>query len=137
QWIRVCGGELVPYARCCDRALWGLIGEHESRVALPDLMSPLRAGRAATRFRDAPVPSGHVFEILRAGQWAPSAGNFQPVRFVVLRDRARLAELDRLARESVELSAHWFARYREGAPEHPAWTRVPLALALVADPTKW
>jgi nitroreductase len=99
-------------------------------------MTTLCALRAATRFTDAPVPPGHVFEILRAAQWAPSAGNFQPVRFVVLRDRARLAELDALARESVEISAHWFARYREGAPEHPDWTRVPLAIALIADPTK-
>ena len=73
---------------------------------------------------------------MRAGQWAPSAGNFQPVRFVVVRDRARLAELEALARESIAISAHWFPRYRDGAPEHPDWTRVPLAIALIADPTK-
>src|SRR5262249_34984255 len=89
-----------------------------------------------TRFTDVPVPAGHVFEILRAGQWAPSAGNFQPIRFIVLREPERLARLEALARESVEISAHWFPRYRTGVSEHPDWTRVPLAIALIADPTK-
>ena len=134
--IRLPLGELVAGERHGDPAPKELIEEPESRAVVPDLMTTLRALRAATRFTDAPVPPGHVFEILRAGQWAPSAGNFQPVRFVVLRDRARLADLDALARESIEISAHWFARYREGASEHPDWTRVPLAIALIADPTK-
>jgi nitroreductase len=88
------------------------------------------------RFTEAPVPARHVFEILRAAQWAPSAGNFQPIRYVVVRDRRRLAALGELARESVEVSGHWVARYREGATEHPDWQRVPLAVALIADPTR-
>jgi nitroreductase len=99
-------------------------------------MIALAGVRAAARFTDAPVPASHVFEILRAAQWAPSAGNFQPIRFVTLRDRGRLAALGALARESVKISAHWFPRYRDGASEHPDWARVPLAVALIADPTR-
>jgi nitroreductase len=55
---------------------------------------------------------------------------------VVLRDRARLAKLADLARESVAVSGHWVSRYREGLGEHPDWRAVPLAIALITDPTK-
>jgi nitroreductase len=134
--VRLSLGELVSDERFGDPAPKELIEEGAAPAALPDLLATIEALCGAARFTDAPVPPEHVFEILRAGQWAPSAGNFQPVRFVVLRDRARLAALDALARESVEISAHWFPRYRDGAPEHPDWTRVTLAIALIADPTK-
>jgi nitroreductase len=134
--IRLSLGELVSAERFGDPAPTELIEGGDAPLAVPDLMTAMLELRGATRFTDAPVPADHVFEVLRAGQWAPSAGNFQPLRFVVLRERARLAELDALARESAAISAHWFARYRDGAPEHPDWTRVPLAIALIADPTK-
>ena len=134
--IRLSLGELVSGERYGDPAPKELIEGPEAPAAAADLMAAMRAVRAATRFTDRPVAPGDVFEILRAGQWAPSAGNFQPVRFVVMRDRAQLGRLDELARESVEISAHWFPRYRAGATEHPDWSRVPLAIALIADPTK-
>jgi nitroreductase len=134
--VRLSLGELVSGERYGDPPPKELIEEGAPRAPVPDLMTAMRALRIPIRFTEAPVPAAHVFEILRAGQWAPSAGNFQPIRFVVLRERASLTQLDRLARESVEVSAHWFPRYRNGASEHPDWTRVPLAIALIADPTK-
>ena len=134
--LRLSLGELVSSERYGDPAPKELTEERETRATVPDLMTTMLGLRGATRFTEAIVPDDHVFEVLRAGQWAPSAGNFQPVRFVVLRDRTGLARLDALARESTEISAHWFPRYRQGAPEHPDWTRVPLAIALIADPTK-
>lgn len=127
---------LVSGERHGDPAPQELIEAGDAHAAVPDLMTTLLGLRGATRFTDTPVPAGHLFEVLRAGQWAPSAGNFQPIRFVIVRDPARLAELDALARESVAISAHWFPRYRDGASEHPDWRRVPLAIALIADPTK-
>jgi nitroreductase len=128
--------ELVSGERYGDPAPKELIEADDARAAVPDLMTAMLGLRGATRFTDAPVPAGHVFEILRAARWAPSAGNFQPIRFVVLRDRFRLAELGALARESVAISAHRFPHYRDGVSEHPDWTRVPVAIALIADPTK-
>jgi nitroreductase len=129
-------GELVSAERHGDPAPPEVIDAGASLAPLPGLLPAMLGLRAATRFTDDPVEPAHVFEILRAAQWAPSAGNFQPVRYVVIRDRARLCELARLARESVEISAHWFPRYRDGRGEHPDWRRVPLALALIADPTR-
>jgi len=134
--MRLSLGLLVSSERYGDPAPKELIEERDAGLPVPDLLATMESQRAATRFTDAPVLPEHVFDVLRAGQWAPSAGNFQPIRFVVLRDRLRLAELHSLARESVAVSAHWFPRYRDGASEHPDWTRVPLAIALIADPTK-
>jgi nitroreductase len=113
-----------------------VLEEHEVRLPLPDLEATMRGLRRTTRFADTPIPAGALFEILRAARWAPSAGNFQPIRYVVLRDREQLARLQGLAEESVRISAHWVPQYQEGRGEHPDWTRVPVAIALIADPTK-
>jgi len=134
--IRLSLGELVASERYGDPAPKELTEERETPVAVPDLMETMLGLPTTTLFAGARVSDDHVFEILRAGQWAPSAGNFQPVRYVVLRDPERLRQLDGIARESVSVSAHWFPRYRNGAAEHPDWTQVPLAVALIADPAK-
>lgn len=127
---------LVSSERYGQPAPQDVIEERETDVPMPDLMQAMLSARRILRFTDRPVPPEVLFEILRAARWAPSAGNFQPVRYVVLRDRQRLAGLDELARESLAISAHWFPRYREGFSEHPDWARVPVAVALIADPTK-
>ena len=134
--IRLPLGELVSSERHGDPAPKELIEEPPTSASVPDLIAVLRALPTTTRFAAAPVAPEPVFEILRAGQWSPSAGNFQPVRYVVLRERKRLAALAALARESAAVSAHWVPQYRAGAVDHPDWTTVPLAVALIADPTK-
>lgn len=128
--------ELTSAERYGHAAPADLIREPAPAAAMPDLMTAMLDLAWPARFTDEPVPARHLFEVLRAGQWAPSAGNFQPIRYVVLRDRRRLAALDELARESVDISGHWVKRYREGGTEHPDWQRVPLAVALIADPTR-
>lgn len=133
---RLALAELVSQERYGQPAPVDLIREPPRAAAMPDLMTALLDFAPTARFAEAPVPAGHVFEILRSAQWAPSAGNFQPIRYVVLRDRRRLAALGELARESVEVSGHWISRYREGATGHPDWARLPLAVALIADPTR-
>src|ERR1700694_1709162 len=62
--LRLSLGELVSGERHGNPAPKELIEEPEPRTVVPDLMTTLRALRAATRFTDAPVPPGHVFEIL-------------------------------------------------------------------------
>jgi nitroreductase len=128
--------ELVAEERYGASASSAPAADAGSAGRLPELLETVTGVRWVTRFRDEPVPMSSVIEILRAGQWAPSAGNFQPVRYVLLRDRARLARLADLARESVEISAHWAPAYRGSAGEHPDWRAVPLAIALISDPTK-
>ena len=44
-------------------------------------------GRFSCRsFEAAPIPRERIVELLEAAQWAPSAGNLQPWRFVVVTD---------------------------------------------------
>ncbi len=128
--------QLVSGERYGAPAPAALLGPREAAVPMPDLLSTMLAARSATRFTDEPVPAEYVFELLRAAQWAPSAGNFQPVRHVVLQDRDGLARLAELAEESVALSGHWTPAYRGGRGEHPDWARAPLAIALLADPAR-
>lgn len=128
--------ELVAGERFGEPAPVELIQEREATAPMPDLMAAMLNLRRVTRFTGDPVPAEYVFELLRAAQWAPSAGNFQPIRYVVMRDRQRLAALQSLADESLAISSHWFPRYRQEFTEHPNWTQVPLAIALIADPAK-
>ena len=54
-------------------------------IGLYEAMSTTRAVR---RLREDPVPDAVVERILRAATWAPSGGNAQPWRVVVVRDAA-------------------------------------------------
>src|SRR2546430_15258216 len=139
--VRLALGDMVSSERYGDPGTKELREERQpperrAPVAVPDLMTAMRELVETTRFTDAPVPSEHVFVILRAGQWAPSAGNFQPIRYVVLRERERLAALDALARESAAGSAPRVPRHPPGALGHPQWGDVAAAVALIAGPTK-
>ena len=52
--------------------------------------------RSIREFTDQEVALEHLYEIIRAGIWAPSGLNNQPWRFVIVRDpdmRAKIAEL--------------------------------------------
>ena len=63
--------------------------------------------RRSTRvFRDKPVEEYLVKRILEAGRYAPSAGNNQSWKFVVVQDRQMIAEMT----EHVVKMADWAAR---------------------------
>jgi nitroreductase len=48
-------------------------------------------------FADTPLDRNAITPLLDAGRWAPSGGNLQPWRFVVVRDRALREQLARAA----------------------------------------
>ncbi len=54
--------------------------------------------RSVRRYREEQVPEGAVRRILECGRFAPSAGNSQPWRFVVVRDRKMLEGMERAVR---------------------------------------
>lgn len=64
-------------------------------VSLHDTMSTLRAVR---RLRPEPIPDAVLQRILQAAAWAPSGGNAQPWRVVVVRDAAQRRALGDLYR---------------------------------------
>jgi len=58
----------------------------------------IKTRRTVRRFKPTPVPQEHILKILDAARLAPTAGNQQPWKFLVIQDRARL---DRLQKEAV------------------------------------
>jgi nitroreductase len=63
-----------------------------------DFFAVARAQRAHRSFTADPVSDDDLVRILEAATWSPSAENSQPWVFVVVRDPARRAVLDDLAR---------------------------------------
>jgi nitroreductase len=54
-----------------------------------DLFEAMRTCRTIRRLRPDPVPDDLLRRVLTAATWAPSGGNRQPWRFVVVRDAGR------------------------------------------------
>jgi nitroreductase/ketosteroid isomerase-like protein len=55
--------------------------------------------RTVRKYKSTPVPEEHVIKILDAARMAPTAGNQQPWKFMVIRDRGKLDELKEIAPE--------------------------------------
>ena len=49
--------------------------------------------RSVRNFKDKPVPEALIQRVLEAGRFAPSAGNCQPWRFIVITDKALIKEI--------------------------------------------
>jgi nitroreductase len=62
-----------------------------------DVFEAIRGRRSVRRFSSADVSDEDLRRILEAAIWAPSAGNLQPWRFVVVRDRGVKEGLARAA----------------------------------------
>jgi nitroreductase len=58
-----------------------------------DTLEAIRTRRSVRRYEDRPVPEEMVKKLLAAAMAAPSARNGQPWQFVVIDDRAMLAEI--------------------------------------------
>lgn len=56
-----------------------------------EALDAIMTRRSIRRFTDEPVGGEQIETVLRAAQAAPSAGNQQPWRFIVITDRATLA----------------------------------------------
>jgi nitroreductase len=70
--------------------------------------------RAIRKFKSDPIRDDQLKLVLDAASKAPNGGNFQPARFLVIRDRARILTFGQLYREA------WWAKRRDG----PGWTRI-------------
>jgi len=84
-----------------------------AEVGLYEAMSTLRAVR---RLRPDPVDEATIQRVVEAASWAPTGGNAQPWRVIVVRDPAKLERLGAL------YSAGW-SRYAAGHRE--LWAKAP------------
>jgi nitroreductase len=55
--------------------------------------------RSVREYRNKPVPEYIVRRVLEAGRFAPTAGNYQSVRFIVITNQALMKELEKTAVE--------------------------------------
>jgi len=53
--------------------------------------------RTVRKFKSTPIPHEHIMKILKAAHFAPTAGNQQPWKFLVVQDRKRLNQLQETA----------------------------------------
>ena len=88
------------------------LGVELSRLAMP-IGEVIFTQRSIRRFRPDPIPIEDIRLILEAAAKAPSGGNSQPARFLVLTDREVIGQFGALYRE-----AWWAKRRDEGRP----WT---------------
>jgi nitroreductase len=65
-----------------------------------DVLEAIRTRRSARKWLSKPVPDELVEQILDAGRWAPSAGNFQPWAFVVIQSPETKERIHKVAEES-------------------------------------
>lgn len=63
-----------------------------------DLDNVMASVRAMRRLKPDPVPTGLIEDLIRAATWGPSASNAQHYGFVVVTDRAKMAEIGELWR---------------------------------------
>ncbi|MGH0037864.1 MAG: nitroreductase family protein [Myxococcota bacterium] len=82
-----------------------------------DIYEAMKTLRAVRRLRPDPIPDEVLERVLQAATWAPTGGNAQPWRVVVVRDRELMASLGEL------YAARWLAYSKlhmkqiAGAPE--------------------
>lgn len=81
--------------------------------------------RSHRLFKDKPVPEELLARILEAGRFAPSAGNCQPYKSIVITNRKIIEELERRSMPSLRLSKNL---YLEGSGRKKPWKNILFTL---------
>ena len=68
-------------------------------MATIDLYEAMRTVRAVRRLRPDPIPEDVLYRVLEAATWAPSGGNRQAWRIIVVKDPARKQRLGELYKQ--------------------------------------
>jgi nitroreductase len=113
-----------------------------------DVREVMRTARAIRRFTDQPVDDDVLARCLEAATWAPSGGNQQPWRFVVLRSPESRAAIAEGARQALAVIQDVYGMARpdpgDGSPRaraaaavfelHDRAASVPVAVLLTMKP---
>ena len=65
---------------------------------MPDIIDVLTSRKSIRRYKPDPVPDDIIDKILEAARWAPTGENYQPWRFIVIRDPATKNKIGELAK---------------------------------------
>ncbi len=66
---------------------------------MADILDVLASRKSIRRYKNDPIPDEYIDRILEAARWAPTGENYQPWRFIVVRDpetRRKIGELARM-----------------------------------------
>lgn len=74
-----------------------------------DVWEVMRTASAVRRYRDEPVSDEVIESCLRAASWAPSGGNQQPWKFVVLRSSSLRDVITAAARNTWEIMTDFYS----------------------------
>src|SRR2546428_9280418 len=94
-----------------------------------DLAQAMRTAAAVRRFRPDPVPDDALYRVLDSARFAPSWGNRQGWRVIVVRDQATRTQLRRLYQRTwqplyeAQLAQGHSASNAPGRPSHGAMER--------------
>lgn len=80
----------------------------------------LHARRSVRKYTSDPVPEAHLTQILDAARMAPTSGNQQPWKFLVVRDKDTIAALKTAC---IQSSMQWFGVNRNPTEEQAAERR--------------
>lgn len=62
-----------------------------------ELMEAIRGRRSVRKYEERPIPRELLTQVIEAGTWAPSGGNIQPVRYVVVDDPRTVAKIQTIS----------------------------------------
>jgi nitroreductase len=82
-----------------------------------NLFSVIEKRRAVRKFKPDPIPEEHVHQMIDAARLAPTAGNRQPWKFLVVRDPAKIAEIKK---RCIALRFEEYSSAKEHTPDELA-----------------
>ncbi|WP_234788838.1 nitroreductase family protein [Mycolicibacterium iranicum] len=104
-----------------------------NRPAVPnvsdDVWTVMKTATAVRRYRDDPVPDEVLEKCLLAASWAPSGGNGQPWRFVVIRSQDLRGVITDAARSTWEVMKEFYRIPELGESADDPKTRVLRTMA--------
>jgi len=69
-----------------------------------NVFEAIKTRRSVRKYKPQPIPEDHVMQIMTAAQLAPSAGNRQPWRFILVKDPETKKQLGTIARNQTWIS---------------------------------
>ncbi|MGH1490550.1 MAG: nitroreductase family protein [Acidimicrobiales bacterium] len=102
---------------------------------MTDLYEAMSTLRAVRRLRPDPIPSDVLERVLQAACWAPTGGNQQPWRVIVVQDPERKQRLADIYGPEWKKYAVGFGKRLEAMPDdiRPMWERTLVAGDYLAD----
>ena len=67
-----------------------------------DVFQAMKERRSIRKFLNDIVPKDHILHMAEAASWAPTAGNSQNFRFIVIQDKETIARMKEIVEETIE-----------------------------------